>query len=257
MAHKYLYNFSDTTSRDLVYRDPSKYEEPWVSATGPDENIIVNYNKPYVFGGFEISPGPLYYDGTSFGIKDHWNYDSFGSVYGKVENSSYFTFSQCASEQVDGWRVPTAEEWTKIVSGSRSGSTVNNTAASKYALVQIVGVTHAGESTINGLLLFPDGKIITGKSLLGINNTTQTIGMNESELNNYLRQGCVFFPASGWWSGYLNDWVRAGEDGIYWSKTNINSAQASALDFSSNYVYTNSGGSYQTKAYYHNARLIR
>ena len=201
---------------------------------------------PATFGGLMIAPAPLYYNGTTFEIKDDdWNHDSYNSVYGKNAGSYYFNFIELgqyfdadgasfstSSRSIDNtnkisyngyndWRVPTRPEWLTITTGaspgtSRTGSTVNGTSGVKYAFLQLTGVTHAGNSTPCGLLLFPDDRVISGKTLKYTNNNGFTSSVTGSELQNYLDQGCVFLPFSG-----INTdaWYYPGTYGYYWSAT--------------------------------------
>ena len=189
----------------------------------------------------------MYYNGTSFEIKDSWNYDSYNTVYGKSSGSYYFNFLQMGElfeksgfstsdgniinelDPIGGWRLPTQTEWSSIVGTTRAGSTVNDT-TSHYALIQLTVVTHAGRSTPNGLLIFPDGETITGKTLSGVDNTTQTTGVTLAELNAYLEQGCVFLPASGYYHTAEN-WMDGGYSGYYWSSTENNEKQYIQLIF--------------------------
>ena len=232
---KYLHRCNDISELATVHGGGSLYEEPYV---GTYDNAVF-YNKKYSFAGLEISPGPLYYNGTNYEIKDHWNYDSYGEVYGKNAGSYYFNFPEMGelfnksgfSEEdgdienllnpLNGWRLPTQGDFDLLTTNNnntRTGSTVNGTSGARYALIQLTGVSHAGSSTPNGLLLFPDDETISGKTLSGINNYTQTTGVTEEELNEYLNQGCVFLPASG----ILNlrtDWFDGGFATIYMSST--------------------------------------
>ena len=233
------------------------------------------------FAGLEIAPGPLYYNGTSYEIKDSWNYDSYESSYGKDAGSTYFSFIEMGQlfEKADfsssdgnienllnplnGWRLPTQTEWadilgptleapTVILGTTREGSTVNGSEGKHYALVKLTGVTHAGSSTPNGLLIFPDGKTITGKALSGMDNNTLTTGVTESELNVYLSQGCMFLPGSGyrdyafWWNG--------GSEGYYYTSTELSSSNGIYLDFRVNYLTLEQS---DDKTYYRSVRLVR
>ena len=93
---------------------------------------------------------------------------------------------------------------------------MNGQANKHYALVQLSGhgVKHAGASLPNGMLLFPDRETITGKTLAGMDNGTQTTGMTLAELNEYLRQGCAFLPSSGFMD--YTRWEHAGWKGCFW-----------------------------------------
>lgn len=202
------------------------------------------------FAGLNIAPANLYYNGSTFEIKDSdWNHDSFNSVYGKNEGSYYFTalevgqfFDSRGSDYstssgnidnngnnisfagYDDWRIPTKAELITLTTGSigvnalRPGSSVNGTNGAKYALIQLTGVTHAGNSTPSGLLIFPDDLTITGKTLDGINNNSPTFDVTASELQEYLDQGCAFLPMSS--INDNGDWQPfGGAAGAYLSAT--------------------------------------
>ena len=127
----------------------------------------------------------------------------------------------------DDWRAPTVDEWRVIFGGDykgslpRPGSTVNGTTSCLWAVIQLEGVLHAGTTTPLGILLFPDNADISGVPLSGFNNkTTYSVnsGITNTQLQNYLDQGCAFLPASGWRDNYT-DFSNGGEDGYYWSGT--------------------------------------
>ena len=242
---------------------------PWGSE---DMNITMETEEQVTFAGLQIVPGPLYYNGTSYEIKDSWNYDSFYSVYGKVSGSYYFNFIELGQlfekadfstsdgnienllDPLDGWRLPTQTELAAIVGTSRAGSTVNGSAGKHYALIKLTGVTHAGSSTPNGLLIFPDGKSITGKTLSGMDNTTQTAGVTESELNAFLAQGCVFLPASGYYADD-DDWLGGGISGSYQSSTERITDVAYYLFLNGNNLNAGFSGN---KVYdYYSVRLVK
>ena len=205
------------------------------------------------FAGLYISPGPLYYDGTSYEMANHWNVSSFDSVLGKVSGSTFFNFAEMGAlfekdgftwedaaidnylDPFSGWRLATVNEWEAVTSDAhsfthRDGSTVNGVSGARYAYLELEGVTHSGNSTPSGVLLFPDGKTITGKVLDGINDNTKTTGVTETELNAYLARGCVFLPMSGY--GYYDSFYEGGSYGDYWSSNDYFSA--GGIDFSLN-----------------------
>ena len=138
-----------------------------------------------------------------------------------------------------GWRLPTQAEWAAFVGATRTGSTVNGNTGKHYALIKLTGVSHAGSSTPNGLLIFPDGKSITGKILSGMDNNTQTTGVTESELNTYLAQGCAFLPASG--RNILDEeWEDEGDGGsygYYWTSNKAEGYRAFYFEFWSQVSY--------------------
>ena len=241
---------------------------------------------PATFAGLQIAPGPLYYNGTSYAIYDGWNHDSYNSVYGKATNSTYFSFNEMGQlfddpsfnisidydiqntlDPLDGWRIPTKTEWASILGTTRTGSEVNGNAGKHYALVKLTGVTHAESSTPDGLLIFPDGKTITGKTLTVMDNygwsvvNNQTTDVTISELNAYLDQGCVFLPASGRYydsdfggNGNWNDNENCG--GNYWSSTGQgNGYDGVFIQFGKSYIDT--AFEDDSSGYYLTVRLVK
>ena len=83
-------NVYDLEDKRLSYLSKAEYE---ALSEKDDETIyVVEGTGPY--GGLHIAPGPLYYNGTSYSIKDNWNYSSYDSSYGETSGSSYFNFIQ-------------------------------------------------------------------------------------------------------------------------------------------------------------------
>ncbi len=185
--------------------------------------------KSYRFAGMMMTPGPLYFGSNGYEIKEGWNYNSYNSIYGKAVGSTYFNFIELGRlfessvfstsdgdiekvlDPLDGWRVPTHAEWASILGTTRSGSTVNGSSNKHYAMIQLADVS--------GWLIFPDGETITGAALSNLDNITSNTGITEIELNNYLIQGCIFLPGSGYYEGQA--W---GNGHQYWSSTENNSS---------------------------------
>ena len=231
-----------------------------VSNSGDSNTFDIVIPEVGPFGGLWIAPAPLYYNGTTFEIKDDdWNHDSYNDKYGKVAGSYYFNFIELgqyfdadgnsfstSSGDIDNtnkisygghddWRMPTRVELGTFVGlsvgKSRVGATVNGNSGSKYALIQLTGATHAGNSTVAGLLLFPDNATIVGKTLSGINDyNSLTTDVTISELNVYLDAGCAFIPSSGAYPGW---WSLSGYGTYWWSTTNRNNNTGYTLSFSS------------------------
>ena len=234
---------------------------------------------PPSFGGYMISPGPLYYNGTTFVLKDNdWNHDSYQSLYGKVEGSYHFSWYNLGSyfdssgSSFDGttdidnansvsyggyddWVLPTRGAWMTIINAnnSRPGSTVNGTANRHYALIKLTGITVFNKSTPFGILLFPDDLTITGRTLSGMDNGTQTTGVTVAELNEYLDQGCAFFVQNAQYFEEYSAWGNS-LSGSYFSATRYDNERAYNLNFSSSSVYAET---YTQKTSYLTVRLVR
>lgn len=195
--------------------------------------------KSYKFAGLKITSGPLYYGNKGYEIKNGWNHNSYNSIYGKTVGSTYFNFIELGQlfessvfstsdgdiekilDPLDGWRLPTNAEWASILGTTRSGSTVNGSSNKHYAMMQLTDVV--------GLLIFPDGETITGAALSNMDNATTNTGITESELDEYLSQGCIFLPGSGYYDGSLHTWNN--EHYYYWSSTENNSSTGFDLCF--------------------------
>lgn len=210
-----------------------------------DDLSVDSEKKVYRFDGLEISPGPLFYDGTNYKIKNSWNYSSYNSVYGKNENSSYFNFIQMGQlfeksnfgtsdgnienllNPLNGWRLPTTTEFQSIIGQTRNGSTVNNVENVCYSAVSINGITYANASNPYGFLLFPDGETMIGATLSNINNTIEN-SITIDQLNSYLNQGCAFLPAGG---RRNNDWSDGGTHCRYMSGNSSSDTNFSCMYF--------------------------
>ena len=247
------YRLGQTGSYSLYSAPIAIYENTVVEAYAVKnelESNIVSENciaiKSYKFAGMKITPGPLYYGSNGYEIKDGWNYDSYNLIYGKTIGSTYFNFIELGQlfessvfstsdgdiekvlDPLNGWRVPTNAELASILGTTRSGSTVNGASNKHYAMIQLTGVTHANSSTPSGLLIFPDGETITGAALSDMDNTTSNTSITELQLNDYLSQGCIFLPGSGYYNGSLQTWDNGH---YYWSSTENDSSTGYDLHF--------------------------
>ena len=265
-----LYNGTIVISEDTVI-DAYSSKNNQQSSVVSESCTYVEHK--YKFAGLQISQGPLYYGSNGYEIKNHWNYDSYNSVYGKSEGSYYFSYQEMGElfeksgftmsdgdiensiDPLDGWRLPTITEFNKIVgTNRRNGSTVNGSTNKHYALIGLTGVTHRGSSTPFGLLLFPDDETITGDTLTNMDNTTINTGITEAQLNTYISQGCVFLPASGFYYSNPESPAWAG-GGYYWSSINVGSTRSYYLDFTQSSIMSNNR--YDTSYDYYTVRLVK
>ncbi len=230
----YIKKFATQAEYDAFLESPD-YIEPHVSTI---EGVGVNYNLPpkiYTFAGFQIAPGPLYYSNETFVMSDHWNHDTYNSIYALSEGSYCLPASygyEHTYPMGDDWMIPSIYQWRSIVGTDRAGATVNNQQNKHYAILQLTGVQHAGITTPIGLLLFPDNETITGCTLTYMDQVGEgiaNIGITESQLNEYLEQGCTFLPGSGSW-GY-GSWSGGGTKGSYASATDCGSSGYYVLSF--------------------------
>ena len=205
---------------------------------------------PADFGGLMIAPSNLFYDGSSFYMPyDDWNHSSYSSsLYGKVSGSSFFNWVEVGSYfdssgssftssktsinnanrisygGYSDWRVPTKAECDIIMTtspGVRTGSTVNGNANMHWVRVNAGG--------ISGLLIFPDGKTITGASVSNMDSSgSSPSSITASDLDDYLSQGCAFLEAKYYYNG--SSWVSYGE---YWSATQSNASNSYVINVQS------------------------
>ena len=229
---KYVYELNFTLNKIEV--------TPTVLDWNNESSEVKIPEPPATIAGLTFASGPLAYESGQYVIKDSWNYSSYNSAYGKTEGSTYFNFIEMGQffekagfattdgditnelDPLSGWRLPTQAEWASITGTTRAGSEVNGSAGKHFCLIQLTGVSHAGSSTPNGLLIFPDGKTITGKALSTMDDdSSQTTGVTSAELVEYLAQGCAFLPATGRYNDG-DDWYDGGSSGYYWSRTEYN-----------------------------------
>lgn len=256
MGKKYVYQLDFNLTEILV--------NPTIVDWNSESHRAAIPTPVYSFAGLQIAPGPLYFNGTNYVIKDSWNYNSYNDKYGKNAGSYYFKYLEMGElfekegfttsdgdidntlDPFSGWRLPTITEWSNIISTTRPGSTVNSASNKHYAFVKITDMNNTF-----GLLLFPDGQTIVGKTL---NMDQSTINdLLQSELNNYFEYGCVFLPAFGRYDS--NNWQDLNAQGLYLSSTAYDSDNDKVLYFNdsqSNLTYHYS----KTNAYFA-VRLVR
>ena len=212
-----------------------------LGTTGPEIPKVVG-----TFGGLHIAPAPLYFDGYNFMIKDDdWNHESYGVAHGFVEGSYYFSWYQLGqffdsegsdiyalSRDIDNahpisyggyddWKIASIGELETIIATStdvRPGSNVNGVSGMHWALVRLTGIDCGVTSTPYGLLIFPDSRIITGRPLDGMDTeAVVTSGVTNEEIDEYLSQGCAFFPCFGMYNA--NSGVFSSTSGNHVSAT--------------------------------------
>ena len=140
------------------------------------------------------------------------------------------------------WRTLTNAEWDYLFSSRQTGKTVNGTSNARYTEATI----NTDGSSVNGIILFPDGYSGPSSSTDGITfgaiNNTSAWGTNctLAGWQTLEAAGCVFLPAAG--NRSETSVHSVGSNGYYWSSTYRNPNTAYSLVFSSNSVLPQSDG---------------
>lgn len=232
-----------------------------------------------MFAGLQIASGPLYYNGTSYEIKDSWNYSSYNSTCGKNEGSTYFTPIQMGElfekegyttsdgdidnllDPFDGWRLPTNTELEEIFGveedgqfwSERTGSTVNGRSRAFWSDVRVSDVTFP-DKTVLGLLLYPDGEIIAGAEIDNFNGTSMNaFSLTKNELNEYISQGCAFLPMTCLFNS-SQQYSDQSRNTLIISSKQRNPSTINALSFDDNISVGYSYGYYN---FYYMIRLVK
>lgn len=209
-----------------------------------------------VFGGYMITPGPLYYNGSSFAVHSDWKYNSYESAHGRRPGSTFFNFldlgmyfdsardgfsieyqfiDNCGGRVFYGpfrdWRLPTDRDWAVILGTGRQGAVVSGERHVCHITVIVTGIRYAGMKDPLGLLLFPDGLEMEGRHLMMVNKHPVTYEMTPEDLDYYLDKGCVFLPASGQYFVDRLYWFFGGINGLYHSSESLSEHQGAAMQF--------------------------
>ena len=163
---------------------------------------------------------------------------------------------------VNEFRMPTREEWGAVISGPRTGSTVNGTSGVRWCYTLVNGVTGGinGNNQQAGIILFPDGENIVNAGITentfnarAANKEWYNTSMTLEQLNSLLSNGCAFLPVVKYfentWSGI------SGFSGTYWSASCSTMGQSYYLSFQNNLnagVYSD-----MDKVYFYPVRLVR
>lgn len=134
------------------------------------------------------------------------------------------------------WRTLTKDEWVYLFNTRQTGKTVNGTSNARYTEATI----NTDGSSVNGIILFPDGYSGPSSSTAGITfgtiNSSSAWGTQCTSAGWQALEaaGCVFLPAAG--SRLETSVYDAGTCGYYWSSTYRSSRYAYYLYFSSGRV---------------------
>lgn len=134
------------------------------------------------------------------------------------------------------WRTLTSAEWGYLFSSRQTGKTVNGTSNARYTEATI----NTDGSSVNGIILFPDGYSGPSSSTDGItfgainNPSAWGTKCTSAGWQTLEAAGCVFLPAAG--GRYGTSVYLPGTSGLYWSSTYLDSNNAYNLGFNSGYV---------------------
>ena len=169
----------------------------------------------------------------------------------------YLQFSELPAAAVEGCALPTRTQWETLIGTTREGAEVSGNLNKHYAkvTVDLTGSAYesyspAGDATIKGLLLFPDGVEVPCPDLTVFDTPddaftdTITYATLQNLCNGY--HGCVFLPCAGKQDG--SAWAGGGSEGLYWSGTS-----SDGLDFVSGSLTVGA----ITIAEHYPARLVR
>lgn len=203
---------------------------------------------------FYFSKGNLRYTSGAWSFFDNqWEYyptysadswDKFGwstsaTTYGMNTSTSNSTYSGDFKDWGDavgsGWRTLTSAEWTYVFNTRTTGGTVFGTAQARYAHATI----NTGETSVNGMILFPDGVDITAAEVTtaGTVNATSAWATKctTAQWSALAAKGCVFLPAAGGRNGTTV--IGAGSYGNYWSSSPNGTDYAYYVSFGSGSLY--------------------
>lgn len=154
----------------------------------------------------------------------------YNTVYGRNSGSTYFSYEEMGRlftkadyswsdgnivnnlDPLDGWRLPSKNEWWDILATNRNGATVNGQQNKRWAFIKLSDIVFENvDEEVNsyGILFFPDGVTISGAALSYFDNNSsidiEAGGFQGSvnpeisniQLNNFLSQGCAYLPLRG------------------------------------------------------------
>ena len=197
--------------------------------------------KTCTFAGLEISPGILTIKDGKPTFLESFKENSYGKAFGINEGSTFFSLENIEnlSDSIpDGWRLPTAKEWKRILTRKgdvRPGSMVNGYPFSHYAFMS-VKFANTGK-TVNALMIFPDGETIKGRYLYKTDAGHQTPGLTEKDVNEYISQGAAVIYGLGHYDMLNGMWTENGLSGFYWSSGRLDEDDATGAYFDENYLY--------------------
>lgn len=189
------------------------------------------------FGGLYMSKGYLVKTSDGYGINSDDQLEVL-RYYGAESVTSMPQFyhqweTATASAAVDGFTVPSVEQWESIIGMTRAGATVNRAVGKHYAAVT-VDLTdseyeaYGFDGAIRGFLLFPDGAELYLNELVDMDIETVldnplddfslTLTYDRLKLLCEGGSACAFLPCAGEYA--IDDtWAEGGTSALYWTSS--------------------------------------
>lgn len=175
----------------------------------------------------------------------HWSVeDSYFGIYPVMKGNDFSNyelgeFRDWGEALGFGWRTLSESEWDYLLNGRVSGSTVNSVSNARYTR----GVINTDGTSVNGLILIPDGVTIeaseaTAWGLINTFTPFSSAGWNTKctteQWAALAAKGCVFLPTAGYRGYYTGNekyWYVSlmNEAGYYWTSTKTTDYNAYAL----------------------------
>ena len=189
-------------TRGYLFREPATTVLPEnMSISAPDQLMFLDYyNKA----------------ANSIGKKLYINFSDLGKI--MTGNSSFASASfEDAVLEIDGeyYKAPSQEDWVRIISGSRPGSVVNGQRSVRFSRIKVnLDGSNYSQSTISGVLLYPDGGVFDCPSITNYNTANATavqISYGEFRKLTDAPNACVFIGATGHTGG--TNWFNLNNTG--------------------------------------------
>lgn len=200
---------------------------------GEQRNITLKLSGEliYTIAGRQIQPCNAVISNSSHTLAcqyDDWNHDSYnsisdwnvGSYYNYPSRFRYSALPRAAYGGYSDWRMMTKSDLEAIFNASRTPAcTINGTTGCKWMKIRMsTSVSHCGFSGPYLTVLFPDGgnMTVSRKATMINGDNYGNSDFTTAQLNEYIAQGAVVFPHSGY---IVGDWSFGGQLGFYLSST--------------------------------------
>ena len=247
---------------------------PWTGNAVAMGDVTPEEETVYSFGGLEIAPGSLYWNGSAWSIDEAWDsHNTYETAYGVNSGvaSTYFSYLDMGAlfesagfskndgdienllDPLDGWRLPTLSELEMLFTDDmsvRSGSSVWTDYMVDYYPAHWLPVCISGTE---GVIIFPDGETFDegyGLSCENFDDPGLYYDMSSTELDMLLDNGCVFLPTGNYhssWAPYVGGCWSSTQDYKHESHVFWFEPSGSCCEFTTS----------EKDVYYYPVRLVR